>query len=752
MTSHLLNFGFSFTQVNSWTTSVNGTQIVPTVNFGVATGDPIITGNTNIFTAANFPGANATDMQTNAPQLYALLTGRISSVNRSVVSDEITKQYGAFQPIVRNQQRELGSFIQDSWHVRPSLTVNYGVRWARQDPPVNLNNVYTRPGYAGLFGVSGVGHLFAPGTLSGSAPVFNQIAQGESGFKVRNNMNPSIGLAWQVPHTGALGWLTGKGAVLRAGYAISTIREDAATFSVWGNNQGRTLTLNVDPTNFPTNFGPAGSVLFRNPSLPSRPAPNSPSFPLAAVAGNSVNDFDPNIKTGYVQSWDFGFQRELNRDTVIEFRYVANHGTDLWRTLNLNEINIVENGFGNEFKTAQQNLAIARGCATPDPVCMSANRAKSNQYVGLAGQQALPIILTSVASNNDSTSALNIEQGEAGRLANAIATNATRMARLTAAGYPVNLFQANPTISTGSASVTTNGGNSNYNGLQVELRHRMSHGLLAQVTYSWAHSISNEFNAGNGGSYTTLRDPGNDKGPSPYDVRQALKLNWIYDLPWGPNHRFLGKVDNGFAKKFMQGWQLASVTRLQSGSPIRLISGRQSFNTSESGVVLRNITTQQLQDMMQIRKVTLPATSSSPAIGAVYFLPQSIVDNTNAAFEQSSKTLANLDPSAPYIAPANAAGQLGQHIFLYGPMQQKWDFSLIKKTPIRETMNLEFRVQALNIFNLTNFLLFVPGSGITTTLPVNSTSFGQTSGAYRDIQNTNDPGGRIVEFALRLNF
>ena len=86
MTAHLLNFGGSFTQINTWTTSVNGTQIIPTLAFGAATGDPIITGATNIFTAANFPGANATDMQTNAPALYALLTGRVSSINRSVVS------------------------------------------------------------------------------------------------------------------------------------------------------------------------------------------------------------------------------------------------------------------------------------------------------------------------------------------------------------------------------------------------------------------------------------------------------------------------------------------------------------------------------------------------------------------------------------------------------------------------------------------------------------------------------------------
>ncbi len=179
MSAHLLNFGGSFTQLNTWTTSVNGTQIIPTIAFGAATGDPIITGATNIFTAANFPGANATDMQTNAPALYSLLTGRVSSINRSVVSDEKSKQYGAFQPIVRNHQREIGLYFQDSWRLHPRLTFNYGVRWDRQNPPVNDNGVYTRPGYAGVWGVSGVGNLFKPGVLSGQVPVFNAAAPGE---------------------------------------------------------------------------------------------------------------------------------------------------------------------------------------------------------------------------------------------------------------------------------------------------------------------------------------------------------------------------------------------------------------------------------------------------------------------------------------------------------------------------------------------------------------------------------------------
>ena len=108
--------------------------------------------------------------------------------------------------------------------------------------------------------------------------------------------------------------------------------------------------------------------------------------------------------------------------------------------------------------------------------------------------------------------------------------------------------------------------------------------------------------------------------------------------------------------------------------------------------------------------------------------------------------------NAPHVGPSDQAGQLGQRVFLYGPWQQKWDFSLLKKTYIGERANVEFRMQALNAFNRTNFLLFAPGNGITTTLAASASGFGQTTGAYRDLSNTNDPGGRIVEFSLRFNF
>ena len=72
----------------------------------------------------------------------------------------------------------------------------------------------------------------------------------------------------------------------------------------------------------------------------------------------------------------------------------------------------------------------------------------------------------------------------------------------------------------------------------------------------------------------------------------------------------------------------------------------------------------------------------------------------------------------------------------------------MKRTTIREKMNVEFRATALNVFNLTNF-----GTGASGTNYNNiGSAFGQVSGAYRDISGTVEPGGRILEFMLRFNF
>jgi hypothetical protein len=105
-----------------------------------------------------------------------------------------------------------------------------------------------------------------------------------------------------------------------------------------------------------------------------------------------------------------------------------------------------------------------------------------------------------------------------------------------------------------------------------------------------------------------------------------------------------------------------------------------------------------------------------------------------------------VDPSAPYIGPA-APGQWGCLCYIYQNWQRHFDVSVIKVTHIRESVTLEFRAQALNVANLTNFSYGGTGNSGNT-----SASFGVVNSAYRDISGTYDPGGRILEFVGRINF
>ena len=722
--SHLVNLGGSFSQINEWTASW-GTQVIPRVSFGVQSNDPIL----SIFSSANFPGISASDL-TSAESLYSVLTGRVSAITNSVVLGEQSKTYGSNGTIGRYRQREFGLFAQDSWKVSPRLTVNYGIRLENQYPFHVFNNTYTRPGYAGLYGVSGAGNLFQPGASSGATPVLTAVTSDTTGYSPIHFPSPTVGVAYVLPKTeGPLGWLLGRGgaSVLRGGFSVATVREQ---FTIpWNGNQGVSINTSVDPLSQNTAaFGAAGSVLFSNPVLPSVAVPASPAYPLAVVAGNAINDYDPNIKSRYVESWNVGLQRPLTPDTVLEVRYVGNRSARAWAALNLNEVNVVESGFLPQFQAAQNNLAIANGVPVSQLTSISL---KSTNFLnqGLPGQANIPIISTALGNATNSTLANFVAQGQAGAFANSIAATVAQMGRLVAAGYPANLFEVNPATAGLQANLTTNQGGSTYQSMQVELRRRFSKGLLVGASYSWSHDLTT-------GQVLSLRDRTGVNYPSMFDQRHAIKLNWVYELPFGPGRPYLSGLGNPVLRKAVEGWQFAGISRIQSGLPSQLLSGRGTFNNSDGGVVLHNLTTSQLQSMMNIGK---------QGNKIVNYLPQSLINNSLAAFQLISQPL---DPTQPYVGPPTTPGQFGDQVFLYGPWLQKWDVSLVKRTKIREHQEIEFRAQALNIFNHPNFFLVSGNSG---NITINNI-FGQTRNVYNDINSTNDPGSRIMDFQLRYTF
>ena len=114
--------------------------------------------------------------------------------------------------------------------------------------------------------------------------------------------------------------------------------------SINGANPGGSLSLSRSTTITASTGAPSLSVGtnlrdLNNPNLTALPGivGTKVAFPIALGSADATNAFNPNIKTGQVKSYSFGYQREIDRNTVVEVRYVGNKGSKLQRQYNLNE-------------------------------------------------------------------------------------------------------------------------------------------------------------------------------------------------------------------------------------------------------------------------------------------------------------------------------------------------------------------------------------------------------------------------------
>jgi outer membrane receptor for ferrienterochelin and colicin len=130
-----------------------------------------------------------------------------------------------------------------------------------------------------------------------------------------------------------------------------------------------------------------------------------------------------------------------------------------------------------------------------------------------------------------------------------------------------------------------NGGNSSYNGLALQFRKRMSHGLTLQASYTWSHAIDNAQQSGAsstiGYSQSNLFS-GNysaDKGSSGTDQRHRAAINWL----WAPQFT---KSNSWAARYLVNGWELSSITTMASSQPATAyvsVSGTQFTGVSFYG-------------------------------------------------------------------------------------------------------------------------------------------------------------------------
>ena len=747
---HSLNFGGSFLRATAWE---NAQQIVPGIDFGFNNNfDPAI----GLFNTTNFPNASSGQLS-DARDLYALLTGRVSAVTGQAALDPKTNKYVYLGPRRREGKIDMFSaFAQDSWRVTPTLTVTGGVRWDVQLPFSAANDIMSTVTMADFCGISGLGDggnysrcNFTPGATGGVIPSFKQLTKGTLGYKTDwNNVGPSISVAWR-PNVqdGWLRTLLGDPdqATVRGGYTLSYERQGMSEFTgTFGANPGSTISLTRNESLGLVPEGQSWPVLFsQRDRLTPASFSETPVFPipLRANRADDLNGFAPDLKIAAAGTWTASLARSVSRDMAVEVRYVGTYGMNQWSTLNYNSIrgeNLVKNGFLDEFRLGMANLRANNAAG--------GSRAGSFAYFGPGtGTFPLPIFLAYLNGSTNANSASAYSGSNwtnttfAGRFSSASPSpvtfastdldgNSTRRANAIRAGLPANFLVPNPDVD--DVNVTDSGAFSDYHALQIELRRRLSRGLSANVNYQYAIEGGSAFDGFSFGR-TMITST---------NVRHAIKTQWDWTLPVGRGQRF-GSDMNPVLEAIAGGWSFNGVGRIQA----RVVDF--------GNVRLVGMTKKDLQNMYKFDIRVDPETG----LRTVYMLPDDVILNTRRAYSVSSSTPTGYSsslgvPEGRYIAPANSADCIQiragdcapRTTIIRAPWFTRFDIGVTKKFPIRGRTNFELRFDMLNVLDNINFNPVAnPGTGAT---------IFQTGSAYTDLSNTYDPGGRLGQITFRINW
>ncbi|MBZ5722899.1 MAG: carboxypeptidase regulatory-like domain-containing protein [Acidobacteriia bacterium] len=279
----------------------------------------------------------------------------------------------------------------------------------------------------------------------------------------------------------------------------------------------------------------------------------------------------------------------------------------------------------------------------------------------------------------------------------------------------------------GGLRVWENAASSNYNSMQVSVRKQLSHGLQFSGNYTYSHSIDSDstwqsagFTADGtaaGDALTTDQtQPGLDRGNSVFDIRHRLTFDYVWEMPFFHN-------GHGPLAAVLGGWHWSGIWSFQSGAHWS------AFNPDRA----------KLQDTV----LGGPCSSALNCVntGGDYNLdgvandrPNAIANNVHATHAQWADGF-NL-PSNFFSAPClGCVGNLGRNTFV-GPGYWDADTSIAKTFAISDRFHLQFRAEAFNVFNHTNFLI-----GNNTGL--HDPLFGQAGG-------TNPP--RNLQFGLKVSF
>jgi hypothetical protein len=611
--------------------------------------------------------------------------------------------YGQGSAQVENvRSTALYLFGQDSWKIRPNLTLNYGLRWELNTPMADIGkHVQTfRPGQKSTVYPC----VDTANTDCNSMTPIGLVVPGDKGVPngltqtYYNAFAPRIGLAWS-PGSSAK-------TSIRAGWGLfynpieQLVLEQFSAEPPFG---GSTFPFN---TGFNTPFqDQGGGFTYPNP------------FGLASLSGvNGIlnpprgqpvdwgmfrpntlfGQFQPNIRSQYSVQYNLTIQQQLTKDMKLEVGYVGSQGHRLLATHDINH--------GNPQTCLDINDMLGAGTCGP-----------------YFADSAFFIPVGTVTGPNG----FHIPYGPNGPTV--IAPNTALPTDITLVGLrPYSSPQCDPSTGTGCpsdgipvfSSIFTQDtvANSAYNSLQASLDKHFAKGLQFTAAYTFSKSFDQ---ASSFEAILDPIDPRRSRSLSAFDARHRLVLSYYWELP---------VKYSGATGKLLNGWAVSGITSFQTGFPIQITSKADNELMYSFDFELPGKPAQ-----------LAPFHTLKPQSNANYFFdPNSFTQNATTA---PTPTNGITDCSAGAVFGCYDPALLGtlgnaKRTICCGPHLSQSDFAVLKTIPISEAMHVDFRAEFFNIFNHTQF--FNP-DGDTSDGP----QFGQVS-------QVRDP--RLVQFALKLYF
>ena len=288
-----------------------------------------------------------------------------------------------------------------------------------------------------------------------------------------------------------------------------------------------------------------------------------------------------------------------------------------------------------------------------------------------------------------------------------------------AANPGVNLNALRPYKGFGSIRETDNVANSMYNSLQIAWNRRFASNLQFGVSYTLSKSMDNGSNQRD--VVPNTYNPAMLWGPSEFDARNIVAINYLYDLPFF-------RHESGFAAKALGGWQISGITQFQTGLPCSIAAPN-----DYAGVGLDS--------------------NFGCGTNGQYWVVNGH-PNLVKSFGPNGTWFTTTNPDGSPIFTAPPAGTFNTQLvrdLIYQPGFENWNVGLFKEFPMNEKRGFQFRAEAYNVWNHPNWCGSSGCSGGTTIglNPTNLKTFGKvlTKGS-----GSSGNGERNLQLSLRFYF